>query len=442
MIFNFIKLNDLLIIAAVILLLIFYCINNFFKISGFVIYLFSLVIFVLSLFLKSIYIEFFALSILFVFIINFCYYIFIKYYFKKRKLEIQSINHELLYPLKENVLHININYLPISYPLIFFNLNFNLLNFKNEKMESLSALVNVEGKSGFFINLFFKQHGEFIVHDALFVINDIFGFTKFEIEIDITGKINVSPYFTEAVKLFMNLDKGGEEILQSLTKVNSTDFFENRKYYPGDDTRKINWKLFAHSKELHVREVEKIPPKVGQLTILFAPYSDNLLEYEYISSLFITTIYYLLEFGYEIKIISPVKHEKQIIDKNRKKELDFIINNSKSPINIDSKNALSNLIIFSSFFEFKKIIQSNNLKNSFSVISFYESVEEINNYKKILKLILKVNNYDNLFKEIYYAKNNYREKKIREMELENVRQFSSQNNITTDVYRINEINQI
>ena len=124
MIFNFIKFNDLLIIAIIILLLIFYCINNFFSISGFVIYLICLVIFVLSLYFKSIFIEFFALSILFIFLINFFYYLSIKFYYKKRKMEILSINHELLYPLKDNVLHFKINNLPYSYPLIFFNFTY------------------------------------------------------------------------------------------------------------------------------------------------------------------------------------------------------------------------------------------------------------------------------------------------------------------------------
>ncbi|MEX2444435.1 MAG: DUF58 domain-containing protein [Alkalispirochaeta sp.] len=40
----------------------------------------------------------------------------------------------------------------------------------------------------------------------------------------------------------------------------SDDLIEARPYHPGDDTRRINWKTYAHSETLFVRIGEEIPP--------------------------------------------------------------------------------------------------------------------------------------------------------------------------------------
>lgn len=40
----------------------------------------------------------------------------------------------------------------------------------------------------------------------------------------------------------------------------SNDLIEARPYHPGDDTRRINWKAYAHSESLFVRIGEELPP--------------------------------------------------------------------------------------------------------------------------------------------------------------------------------------
>ncbi len=64
------------------------------------------------------------------------------------------------------------------------------------------------------------------------------------------------------------LEAAGGEILRSGDmRVKTEDLGESRKYHPGDDPRKINWKLYAHSEELFLRSHEENPPPKGRLSL-------------------------------------------------------------------------------------------------------------------------------------------------------------------------------
>lgn len=49
----------------------------------------------------------------------------------------------------------------------------------------------------------------------------------------------------------------------------SEELYETRQFRPGDDRRKINWKVFAHSGELTTREGELLPPPSREYSIVF-----------------------------------------------------------------------------------------------------------------------------------------------------------------------------
>ena len=49
----------------------------------------------------------------------------------------------------------------------------------------------------------------------------------------------------------------------------SDDLYENRIYVPGDDPRKINWKIFSHTGNLSVREGELLSPLKNKYTFIF-----------------------------------------------------------------------------------------------------------------------------------------------------------------------------
>lgn len=49
----------------------------------------------------------------------------------------------------------------------------------------------------------------------------------------------------------------------------SENLYETRTYLPGDDPRKINWKVFAHSGSLSIREGELLPPPNAEFFCIF-----------------------------------------------------------------------------------------------------------------------------------------------------------------------------
>ena len=61
---------------------------------------------------------------------------------------------------------------------------------------------------------------------------------------------------------------GGEERRTERSYARTDDLTESRTYNPGDDPRRINWKLYGHAGELFVREGENEPPPRSVVTVL------------------------------------------------------------------------------------------------------------------------------------------------------------------------------
>ena len=75
------------------------------------------------------------------------------------------------------------------------------------------------------------------------------------------------------------LRSGGTEQRSEAHYRKSDEFTDHRPYVPGDDPRRINWKLYSHtpSGELFVREGEPEPPPHSRLLILIDTEADRLL---------------------------------------------------------------------------------------------------------------------------------------------------------------------
>jgi len=330
-----------------------------------------------------------------------------------------------------NDLHIKAEYLPFSFPGIYNSVKFDIYD-QNNLIDTASVPV-IKEKGKINLNYKFKKHGDFTIKNMKFILKDIFGFTEFSYNIRSNFKITVYPYYNDNIKVPFFNNKDGSEVLQSVIRINSTDFFENRKYYPGDDPRKINWKIFAHIKELHVREIEKIPPKIGQIYIIFAPFSDIDLEFEYISSLFVTTADFLLKFGVELKILSPSSDNETIINKLNESEFNNIINYSYKPININPNKIIENVIFFGSFHEYSRIIESNLIKNSFAAITFFDE----NNIKiKDLSFLINIHKYDSLIKDFIDKIKIKNMVKKRYNLLEKINTSSEINKVKLEIYKI------
>ena len=361
MIFQSINIFNFIIILFSLVLFIISLFLKIFKINGSFIIFSSIIVYLVSIFFRNLFLQFLSSSILFIFYFIFIYYLVIYILYKNKKLEFISIHDGVIHPLEKVFLKIEAKRIPINFPCIFFLVKFDIYE-KDKYIQSIEIPVVLNSKNYLAIKVVFDRHGRFVLKNFNFIFRDIFGLTKYVLKLNFESVLTIYPYFSKAEKIPFFLDKGGEEIIQSVVKVNSTDFFENRKYYPGDDTRRINWKIFAHSGELHIREVEKIPPKIGQISFLYTPYTRDYEEYEYITSLFLSTVHYLLKYSFQLKIFSPNNPAGYLIDNTKETDFNNIINYSYNPIVINSYNQIRDTIIFSSFEEYIKILKSKIIK--------------------------------------------------------------------------------
>jgi uncharacterized protein (DUF58 family) len=60
----------------------------------------------------------------------------------------------------------------------------------------------------------------------------------------------------------------------------SDELYESRQYLPGDDPRKINWKIYAHTGSLAIREGELLPPPSAEYVLIVNPCRDRALRGE------------------------------------------------------------------------------------------------------------------------------------------------------------------
>jgi hypothetical protein len=91
---------------------------------------------------------------------------------------------------------------------------------------------------------------------------------------DNAPRLLVSPLPSET-KLPIKTLSGGTEQRQDYHYIKTDDLIDHRPYVPGDDPRRINWKLYGHAGDLFVREGEPEPPPHSRLLILIDTQADK-----------------------------------------------------------------------------------------------------------------------------------------------------------------------
>jgi uncharacterized protein (DUF58 family) len=91
------------------------------------------------------------------------------------------------------------------------------------------------------------------------VARDVLGFTRLETVVPLSEQLRVWPSVAPR-ELSIPHGNGGEVPLTRRDRRPSEELLEVRKYYPGDDPRRVHWKLFAHVQELFLRMGEQSPP--------------------------------------------------------------------------------------------------------------------------------------------------------------------------------------
>jgi hypothetical protein len=120
---------------------------------------------------------------------------------------------------------------------------------------------------------YYGAFDEFLFFDAL-------GFFQLKVPVprEKEARLLAAPIEAE-MKMPLSIRSGGSDQRREIHYKKTDDLTENRPYVPGDDPRRINWKLYSHgtSADLYVREGENAPPPHSKLLILIDTQIDPTL---------------------------------------------------------------------------------------------------------------------------------------------------------------------
>ncbi len=283
----------------------------------------------LIFFNKQLFINFVSTSVLFL-SIYFSVISGFEYIKKKKNFDILVKYLPELYPGQTALIEIEISGMNDNLPGYLYYISFGIFE-KGIKIDFRLVRLKYERKHVFSFEFTSERHGEFDLKNFQLVTTDIFLFTetvKFSVS-ELRVLVSLNPSDSGLISSFFS--QGGEKPIKSNIMLNSTDFFDVRKYYPGDDLRKINWKIFAHTGELHMREQEKIPPDNGTISFIFSPYSKDVKEYELISGIFYKAVLEFTNIHIPVKIYHPSSSEPAVISNENILDLYTILNNAYIP---------------------------------------------------------------------------------------------------------------
>jgi uncharacterized protein (DUF58 family) len=122
-----------------------------------------------------------------------------------------------------------------------------------------------------------KRGAYFSAYDE-FAIFDILGFFRwaYRLPVEENARLLASPRVPDEPP--PTSARAGESALQPEFSIQRTDnLTDHRPYVPGDDPRRINWKLYSHGSGLFVREGEFEPPPQSNIIIFIDTEYDPLL---------------------------------------------------------------------------------------------------------------------------------------------------------------------
>jgi uncharacterized protein (DUF58 family) len=116
-----------------------------------------------------------------------------------------------------------------------------------------------------------KERGAYFGEYDIFSISDALGLFRFAFHLSRDGgsRLLAAPRAAEEL-ISLPIRSGGTEQRIEPHYRKTEDLTDHRPYVPGDDPRRINWKLYGHgpSGELFVREGESEPPPHARLILL------------------------------------------------------------------------------------------------------------------------------------------------------------------------------
>ncbi|MBN1799676.1 MAG: DUF58 domain-containing protein [Spirochaetales bacterium] len=127
------------------------------------------------------------------------------------------------------------------------------------------------GETSRIITFAASLRGEYNTGACYILIKDYLGLTKSVINLPLKVQLNVYPVLISSSHTPLKLEVSGADIEYSPRKKTSEELLEIRKYYPGDDVRKINWKAYARLSELFLRIGEETTLPEAKLLFIIDP---------------------------------------------------------------------------------------------------------------------------------------------------------------------------
>jgi hypothetical protein len=126
------------------------------------------------------------------------------------------------------------------------------------------------------------DRGAFYSRSDSLLISDVFGFFAFNFKIPLGPEPRLLVYpRTYHADGTVPIQQGGIEYQESFDQHRSDMLTDHRPYIPGDDPRRINWKLYGHAGNLFIRQGEPEPPPSAKLSLII----DTSIDEELFSSL-------------------------------------------------------------------------------------------------------------------------------------------------------------
>ena len=132
------------------------------------------------------------------------------------------------------------------------------------KIDALSAAM-APGTTARVVRFRAPWRGAFHSDAAVVECRDILGFSAGSFRIPLREALTVYPALRDPGAAVQLREQADESAVESRRRRRSDELLEARKYYPGDDMRRLNWKVFAHLNELFLRVGEEVPPPDARL---------------------------------------------------------------------------------------------------------------------------------------------------------------------------------
>jgi len=132
------------------------------------------------------------------------------------------------------------------------------------------------------------KRGKYEIGPTYFTINDFFGLVKVKFIYNETRTIQILPYFENLQNIsYKFLDRSYREHKQVRRLISNESLFDIKEYDPGDDMRKISWKLSARMDDkLLVKKPENININIQNSITMFLDNSYPGISTEAVHSAF------------------------------------------------------------------------------------------------------------------------------------------------------------